>query len=54
MEVPEAKAGILADAEQKVEGIRKNFKRGLITDEERYNEYLDFHSGTERQSEIIR
>ena len=40
MEVPEAKAGILADAEAKVEGIRKNFKRGLITDEERYNETI--------------
>ena len=40
MEVPEAKAQILADAEAKVEGIRKNFKRGLITDEERYNETI--------------
>ena len=40
MEVPAAKAGILADAEAKVEGIRKNFKRGLITDEERYNETI--------------
>jgi DNA-directed RNA polymerase subunit beta' len=40
MEVPESKAKILADAEEKVEGIRKNFKRGLITDEERYNETI--------------
>ena len=40
MEVPEAKAQILADAEAKVESIRKNFKRGLITDEERYNETI--------------
>ena len=40
MEVPAAKAGILADAEAKVEGIRKNFKRGLITDAERYNETI--------------
>ncbi len=40
MEVPEAKAKILADADAQVEGIRKNFKRGLITDEERYNETI--------------
>ncbi len=34
--VPEAKKEILAKSEQEVENIRKQFKRGLITDDERY------------------
>src|SRR5699024_6471697 len=40
IEVPESKVQILADADAKVEAIRKNYKRGLITDEERYNETI--------------
>ena len=35
--VPEAKKEILAKADQDVENIRKQFKRGLITNEERYD-----------------
>ena len=34
--VPEAKKAILADSEKQVEEIAKQYKRGLITDEERY------------------
>lgn len=34
--VPEAKKGILQDAEKQVEEIGKQFKRGLITEDERY------------------
>ncbi len=37
MEVPEAKAGILAEAEESVDKITKKYRRGLISDEERYN-----------------
>ena len=40
IEIPEEKAGILENAENTVEAIRKNFKRGLITDDERYNETI--------------
>ncbi len=36
MTVPEAKAQILADAEKTVDRIGRNFKRGLLTEEERY------------------
>ena len=38
--VPEAKKEILAKSEQEVENVRKQFKRGLITDEERYSEVI--------------
>ena len=38
--VPEAKKGILEAAEKDVENILKQFKRGLITEEERYNEVI--------------
>ncbi|MBQ2835235.1 MAG: DNA-directed RNA polymerase subunit beta' [Clostridia bacterium] len=36
VEVPEAKATILADAEKQVEKVRNQYRRGLITDDERY------------------
>ena len=38
--VPEAKKKILADADQAVENVSKQFKRGLITEDERYNEVI--------------
>ena len=38
--VPEAKKEILANSEKEVENIRKQFKRGLITNEERYQEVI--------------
>ena len=37
MKVPEAKKQYLAEAEEAVDKITKKFKRGLISDEERYN-----------------
>ena len=37
---PKEKADILAAADKKVEDIAKQYKRGLITDEERYNETI--------------
>jgi len=40
IEIPEVKYELLATAEKKVETILKNFKRGLISDEERYNETI--------------
>ncbi len=38
--VPEAKKKILADGDKKVEEIRKQYNRGLITDEERYSSII--------------
>ncbi len=40
IEVPDVKADLLAGAETRVETIIKNYKRGLISDEERYNEVI--------------
>ncbi len=37
VKVPEAKKQILADADKKVDTIRKQYRRGLITDSERYS-----------------
>ena len=41
VKVPEAKKEILANADATVENIRKQYKRGLITDEERYKSVID-------------
>ena len=40
MTVPEEKKEILANAEETIEKIAKNYRRGFITDEERYNEVI--------------
>ncbi len=40
IEVPKEKPEILANAENSIEVIIKNFKRGLISNEERYNETI--------------
>ena len=37
VKVPEAKKTILAEADKQVDTIRKQYRRGLITDQERYN-----------------
>jgi len=44
IEVPAEREAILNDAEKKVDIIRKNFKRGLISDEERHNEIIKIWS----------
>ena len=41
MEVPAKKKQLIADAEATVEKIMKNFRRGLITEEERYKEVIE-------------
>ncbi len=40
VKVPEAKKTILAEADKKVANVLKQYKRGLITDEERYNSVI--------------
>ena len=41
MTVPEKKKTILAEAEATIESITKNFRRGFITEEERYKEVIE-------------
>jgi DNA-directed RNA polymerase subunit beta' len=41
MEIPEAKAGILAEAEKKVEKYESAYRRGLMSDNERYERVID-------------
>ncbi|MDO5695265.1 MAG: DNA-directed RNA polymerase subunit beta' [Eubacteriales bacterium] len=41
MEVPEEKPEIIAEAEQQIKMIEKKFKRGLLTEEERYKAVVE-------------
>ena len=41
MRVPEDKPQLLADAESRVDAIEREFRRGLITEEERYNQTVE-------------
>ena len=49
MTVPASKKQLLADAEATVDRIAKNFRRGLITEEERYKEVIDVWKTTDDQ-----
>ena len=40
VKVPEAKKSIIADAQEQVDGVLKQYRRGLITDDERYNQVI--------------
>ncbi len=44
VKVPEAKKTILADAQNQVDTVLKQYKRGLITDDERYNAVIKIWS----------
>jgi DNA-directed RNA polymerase subunit beta' len=46
IQVPEAKKQLLADAEVEVENITKQFRRGLLTEEERHNSVIDVWTRT--------
>ena len=49
MTVPASKKQLLADAEATVDRIAKNFRRGLITEEERYKEVIETWKTTDDQ-----
>jgi len=49
MTVPESKPGLIADAQATVDRIAKNFRRGLITEEERYKEVIEVWKTTDDQ-----
>ena len=40
VKVPDAKKGLLAEADKQIETIRKQYARGLITNDERYNSVI--------------
>ena len=46
VKVPEAKKELLKEADQKVENIRKQYARGLITNDERYNAVINVWEDT--------
>ncbi|MBO5060138.1 MAG: DNA-directed RNA polymerase subunit beta' [Clostridia bacterium] len=46
IEVPEKKQELLADAEKQIDAISKKYRRGLLTNEERYNEVIKVWSAT--------
>ena len=50
IEVPTAKIGILAASEVRVDDVEKQFRRGLITAEERYREIVDIWQGATRET----
>ena len=55
VKVPPEKKEIIAKAEEKVEQIRKQFKRGLITDEERYNAVINvWENATDEVTEAMK
>ena len=49
MTVPESKPKLIAEAQATVDQIAKNFRRGLITEEERYKEVIDTWKVTDDQ-----
>ncbi len=49
MTVPESKKQLIADAQMTVDHISKNFRRGLITEEERYKEVIETWKNTDDQ-----
>ena len=49
MTVPESKPQLIADAQETVDRIAKNFRRGLITEEERYKEVIETWKNTDDQ-----
>ena len=46
MKIPEQKKQFLKEADDSIEVVVKNFRRGLLTDEERYNRVIDIWNET--------
>lgn len=55
IEVPPQKTQILADSETRVNDVEKQFRRGLITEEERYREIVEiWQTATKDTTEAVR
>ncbi|MBQ7743386.1 MAG: DNA-directed RNA polymerase subunit beta' [Lachnospiraceae bacterium] len=49
IKVPESRERLLAEAEDAVEAIRKNYRRGLLTEDERYHETISTWEKTDKR-----
>src|SRR5580658_2020118 len=49
LDVPEAKRGLISDAEKEIEAAQRRYERGEITEVERYNKVIDTWSATTDQ-----
>ncbi|MBI2952978.1 MAG: DNA-directed RNA polymerase subunit beta' [Chloroflexi bacterium] len=49
IQIPAQRDRLLQDADAKIEDIQKQFRRGLITDEERYNQAVEIWTDTTEQ-----
>ena len=49
MQIPEAKQKLLAAAEERVDKVMRNYRRGLLTDEERHRHIISIWSETSNQ-----
>ena len=55
VKVPEAKATILQEAEEQVDKVLKQYKRGLITEDERYNSVIKiWEKATDKVTEAMK
>jgi DNA-directed RNA polymerase subunit beta' len=55
VEVPAAKLGILEESDKRVTDVEKQFRRGLITEEERYREIVEiWQSATKQTTEAVK
>jgi DNA-directed RNA polymerase subunit beta' len=55
VEVPPAKSGILGDSDARVADVEKQFRRGLITGEERYREIVEvWQNATKSVTEAVK
>ncbi len=50
IEIPPKKQDILAEAEKRVTEVERQFRRGLITEEERYREIVEIWQGATKQT----
>ena len=46
MIIPEAKPGIVKDARKRIDEVEGQYKKGIITEGERYNKIIDIWTGT--------
>ncbi len=51
MTIPESKGRLISEAEKTIDMITQNYRRGLITEEERYKETIDIWKKTDEQIE---
>ncbi len=55
LRIPEAKTALISDAQKKVDRVKKNYDRGIITEREKYNQLLDIwaHCRNQIQEKLL-